>query len=218
MVVSTFSVLDKDGKERFFEESFLLANVKSDVVFGIPILTMSNIDVDFQVCDLQWRSYTTGNIFPTIRQVKLIEIEELITTALDLGYKAIMVYIVALCVNSGDKVHPSKKAHIAHLKADEAPTKVASKYTDFVDIFSLKLAMKLPKHTRIHNHTIELVDDSQPPYGLIYSLGLVELEILKVYIKNNVAHGFIRPFKFPARPPIFFDKKPDGNLRLCMDY
>ena len=53
IVVSTFSVLNKDGKERFFEKNFLLANVKPDIVLGMPFLTMSNADIDFQVRDLQ---------------------------------------------------------------------------------------------------------------------------------------------------------------------
>ncbi len=44
---------DKDGRERFFEESFLLADVSPDVVLGMPFLTMSNADVDFQTRDLQ---------------------------------------------------------------------------------------------------------------------------------------------------------------------
>ena len=48
MVVSTFSVSDKDGRERFFEESFLLAEVKPKIVLGMPFLTMSNADVNFQ--------------------------------------------------------------------------------------------------------------------------------------------------------------------------
>ncbi len=52
MVVSTFSVSDKDGRERFFEESFLLADVSPNVVLGMPFLTMSNTDVDFQARDL----------------------------------------------------------------------------------------------------------------------------------------------------------------------
>ncbi len=53
MVPSTFSVLNKDGKERFFKKSFLLTNVKPDIVLGMPFLTMSNADVDFQARDLQ---------------------------------------------------------------------------------------------------------------------------------------------------------------------
>ncbi len=53
MVVSTFSILNKEGRERFFEESFLLADVKPDIVRGMPFLTRSNVDVDFQARDLQ---------------------------------------------------------------------------------------------------------------------------------------------------------------------
>ncbi len=52
MVVSSFSILDKDDKERFFEESFLLADVKPNIVLGMPFLTMSNVDIDFQAWDL----------------------------------------------------------------------------------------------------------------------------------------------------------------------
>ncbi len=53
MVVSTFSLSDKDDRKRFFEESFLLADVKLDVVLGIPFLIVNNTDVDFQVQNLQ---------------------------------------------------------------------------------------------------------------------------------------------------------------------
>ncbi len=52
MVVFTFSILDKNSRERFFEESFLLADVKPDIVLGMPFLTMSNANVDFQARDL----------------------------------------------------------------------------------------------------------------------------------------------------------------------
>ena len=47
MVVSTFCVLDKYGKERFFEKSFLLADVNLGVIFGMLFLTISNINIDF---------------------------------------------------------------------------------------------------------------------------------------------------------------------------
>ncbi len=53
MVASTFSVSNKDGRERFFEEIFLLADVSSNIVLKMPFLTMSNADVDFQARDLQ---------------------------------------------------------------------------------------------------------------------------------------------------------------------
>ena len=47
MIVSTFFVLNKDGKKRFFEESFLLADVYPDIVLEILFLTMNNADMDF---------------------------------------------------------------------------------------------------------------------------------------------------------------------------
>ena len=40
MVVFTSFISDKDDKERLFEKSFLLANIKIDVVFKIAFLTM----------------------------------------------------------------------------------------------------------------------------------------------------------------------------------
>ncbi len=48
MVVSIFFVLDKDSRERFFEESFLLTDVKLDIVLGMLFLIMSNVVIDFQ--------------------------------------------------------------------------------------------------------------------------------------------------------------------------
>ncbi len=52
MIVSTFSVLNKDNRERFFKESFLLTDVKPDIVLRMLFLTMSNVDIDFQAWDL----------------------------------------------------------------------------------------------------------------------------------------------------------------------
>ncbi len=113
MVVSIFLVSDKDGREKFFEESFLLANVRPDIVLGMPFLTMSNTDVDFQARDLQWSSYTTGEVLPTTRQVELIGKKEFAVVALDPEYEAFVVHVAALSVDSGDEIHPSRRAQIA---------------------------------------------------------------------------------------------------------
>ena len=220
MVVSTFSVSDEDGRVRFFKESFLLADVKPDIIFGMPFLTMSNADIDFQARDLQWRSYTTEEVLPTTRRVELIGKKEFAAAALDLNHHAFVVHVAALNISSDSdaEVHPLRRVQRAHLKADEAPTEVPSEYADFADVFSPKLAVELPKHTDINDHAIELVDDRQPPYGPIYSLDPVELETLQTNIENNLANGFIRPSKSPAEAPILFNQKPDGSLQLCVDY
>ncbi len=95
---------------------------------------------------------------------------------------------------------------------------MSSKYADFADIFSSKLVVELPEYMGINDYTIELVDDWQSLYGFIYSLEPMELETLKAYIENNLGNSFIRPSKSPTRTPILFDKKPDGSLKLCVDY
>ena len=115
-------------------------------------------------------------------------------------------------------MHPSRKAQIAYLKADKALIKVPSKYTDFGNVFLQKLVVELPEHIKINNHAIQLMDNWQPSYNLIYSLGPLELEMLKTYIENNLVSDFIKLSKSLARAPIFFDKKVDGNLRLFVDY
>ena len=56
-------------------------------------------------------------------------------------------------------MYPLKRAYIAYLKADKAFTKGPSKYANFEDIFSQKLAVKLPKYTGINNYAIKLVNN-----------------------------------------------------------
>ena len=47
MVVTAFSVGDKANRVRFFEETFLVANVSPEVVFELLFLTLSGANVDF---------------------------------------------------------------------------------------------------------------------------------------------------------------------------
>ncbi len=78
--------------------------------------------------------------------------------------------------------------------------------------------MELPENTGMNKHAIELIDGRQPPYGPIYALSPLELVTLKAYIETHLKTGFIRPSKSPASAPIFCNKKPDGILRLYVDY
>lgn len=78
--------------------------------------------------------------------------------------------------------------------------------------------MELLENTGINEHTIELVKGKQPSYEPIYSLGLVELEILKTYIKTHLKNKFIWPSKFSASTPIFFNQKSDGSLCFYVNY
>ena len=45
MVLADFQVEDKLGRARFFQETFLLADISAEVVLSMPFLTFSNADV-----------------------------------------------------------------------------------------------------------------------------------------------------------------------------
>ena len=119
-------------------------------------------------------------------------------------------------------VHSKKqaqiKAQVGALLFNKALTEVPAEYSDYSDVFSAEHVAELPENTGINEHPIKLKLGKQQLFGPIYSLGPVKLETLKTYIKTNLANGFIRPSKSPAGAPILFDRKPDGSLRLCVDY
>ena len=128
-----------------------------------------------------------------------------------------MVY-VAIRKQKEISVHSKKQAQVKALLFDKASTEVLAEYSNYSNIFLMENAAKLPENTKINEHAIKLEEGKQPPFGPIYSLGSVELETLKIYIKINLANSFIRPSKSSARAPILFNKKPDKSLRLCVDY
>ena len=115
-------------------------------------------------------------------------------------------------------VHSKKQAQVRALLFNKASIEVPAEYSDYSDVFSVENVAKLLENTRMNEHVIKLEEDKQPLFGPIYSLRPVELETLKIYIKTNLANGFIRLSKSPAGAPIFFDRKPDRSLRLCVDY
>jgi hypothetical protein len=88
---------------------------------------------------------------------------------------------------------------------------------DYCDVFSPKEAEKLPPH-RPYDHDIRLKDGQTPPWGPLYPMSRVQLETLKEWLEENLRKGFIRRSSSPASSPVLFVSKPDGSLRLCMDY
>ena len=68
---------------------------------------------------------------------------------------------------------------------------IPKEHVYFLDVFFKKSAAVLPNCSDINKHIINLEPGKQPPYKPIYSLGLVELVIFKIYIKTNLANRFI---------------------------
>ena len=65
MVIADLQVEDKSGRLRFFQEIFLVADTKFEVILGISFLKLSNADVSFGEGTLTWKSYTTSEVLLT---------------------------------------------------------------------------------------------------------------------------------------------------------
>ena len=203
----------------------------------MPFLKLSNADMAFNKKTLTWKSYTTKKALLTTKQVQLVNSKKFVIAPLNTDSETFVVH-VAIRKQEEMAINPNKKTQIkvqskaqsktksgtksgAKVRAlifDKALTEVLVEYSDYSNAFSVKNATELLENTGMNKHAIKLEKGKQPLFGPIYSLGPVELETLKTYIKINLANDFIRHFKSSAGASILFDRKPHGSLHLCIDY
>ena len=112
--------------------------------------------------------FAEGELVP--ERVELFSAKELAAAALGVDNEA---FVHLAFILEATNIHPSRQAQIASLNVKEVT--IPAEYSDYTDVFSSDSAAELPEHTGINDHPIDLVDNKQPPYSPIYSLGLVEL-------------------------------------------
>ena len=151
-----------------------------------------------------------------IRRVEIIDKRKYTAAVLNADGEIFVVYIAALVELTTLLIYSSCQAQVAILTSEK--NGISAEYSEFSNIFSSNSAVELPEYIGIYDHSINLLDDKQLLYSPIYSLGPVELEILKTYIKANLASGFIKPSKSSANTLILFIQKKDDNLRLCVNH
>jgi len=95
--------------------------------------------------------------------------------------------------------------------------RLPERYPDHLDLFRPCTAEKLAPR-RTFDHAIDLKPDTQPPWGLIYPLSQKQLEALGKYLHDMLKQRKISASKSPAGAPILFVPKPDGRLRLVVNY
>lgn len=101
------------------------------------------------------RSYITAEVLLTTKRVELIGKKEFADAAMDLGDETFVVHVASLQV---DSIQTTRRAQLASLLADGAPTTIPSEYAEFADILSPDNAAKLPNHTDINDHPIDLFE------------------------------------------------------------
>ena len=88
--------------------------------------------------------------------------------------------------------------------------------SEFSDVFSNELPGDLID--REIEFTIDVVLGTQPISKTPYRMSTSELKELKTQLQELLDKKFIRPSTSPWSAPVWFVKKKDGSLRLCIDY
>ena len=108
-------------------------------------------------------------------------------------------------------------------KTVDPKRKLPKQYWPWLDVFSQRLADKLPEHRAGIDHQIPLRKDEQgkevsPPYGPLYGMNQDELLVLRKTLTDLLDKNYIRVSNSPAASPILLVRKPGGGIRFCVDY
>ncbi|GJP78909.1 hypothetical protein CLOP_g9173, partial [Closterium sp. NIES-67] len=95
--------------------------------------------------------------------------------------------------------------------------KIKELLKEFQDILPDDLPNELLP-SRTHQHEIVEEPGSKPTFRAPYRLSPTELADMKKQIEYLLAKGLIRPSTLPYGAPVLFTPKPDGSLRMCIDY
>jgi len=90
-------------------------------------------------------------------------------------------------------------------------------YWQYKKLFEEKKSKMLAPR-RTFDHAINFKDGAEPHWALIYPMSAHQLNVLDKYLKRMLAEGKIADSEYPYGAPILFVPKPDGSLRLCIDY
>ena len=146
---------NKKGRSWFFKETFLLTNISINIALGMSFLILSNVEIEFVDCHINWKTYTVVEILLMIRWLELIQKKEFVARTFDPKHKGFIVDIASMSQDM--HIHPFWRTQIALLKADKTVISILPKYAEFLNIFSKDLVAKLPKYIKINNYTIYLI-------------------------------------------------------------
>jgi len=112
----------------------------------------------------------------------------------------------------------NKAIEAKDLKERPVEEVVPKQYHEFLPLFNMVLADRLPPHQPGIDLEVRLKEGETPTWGPIYSMSRAELVALKELLEENMSKGFICQSSslFPA--PVLFANEPDRGLRFCIDY
>jgi len=188
---------DNMNKMRFEVADMLAAKVNG--YLSMSWLKDHNPDINWEKGSLKWRSeYCKAHCLRKERCLEFITEEKLIAEDTD------NIFVMGMALYTDED-------------GEDIRIKILPEYRDYADIFSQAKIKALPEHSK-YDDRINLIPEANLPDGPIYPLSKKELDALWDYIREMQEHGKIRRSSSPIGAPILFVPKPDGTLRLCVDY
>jgi len=158
-----------------------------------------NPDINWEKGSLKWGSeYCKAHYLRKERGLEFITEEELLAQDPD------NIFLMGMALYTDEA-------------SEDIKIKILPQYRDYADIFSQEKTNALREQSK-YDHRIDLIPEAKLPDGPIYLLSKKEVDALWDYIREMEDHGRIRKSSSPIGAPILFGPKPDGTLRLCVDY
>lgn len=102
-------------------------------------------------------SYTTSEVPPTTKEIKVINQKEFAAAVLDSDEEVLVFHIVSLSPRFKVEIYPAQKAKIAIL--DTKKVIFLLEYSDLANVLLEASAIELPEHYDSNDYLIDLVDD-----------------------------------------------------------
>ncbi|TAQ83295.1 hypothetical protein B7494_g8382 [Chlorociboria aeruginascens] len=190
-------------------------NPSSQIILGYPWLE----DVD-PLISFRNRTWWFADTSPTT--ISVLSPKEFYKACAEEGSTPVMVHCQR-GYESGPRLSyvQGNKSRITQILSistkDTGTVTLPEAYREFTDLCNDEAAGQLPEHHKME-HRIELEEGAVLPWGPIYNLSDMELQVLRDYLEKAQRNGWIRRSTSPAGAPVMFVPKKDGGLRLCVDY
>ncbi|KAI9038564.1 uncharacterized protein KD926_010609 [Aspergillus affinis] len=110
------------------------------------------------------------------------------------------------------------RKHLCASTTNALKKRVPEKYHSVIDIFMKYEADTLLPY-RPEDHDIQLVEGATLPFAKNYRLMTEQkLEVIWKYIQELLGKGFIRLSSSQSAVPLLIVRKPNGSLRVCVNY
>lgn len=158
---------------------------------------------------------------PSRRPIQLlnkIQLKRIFTRRSDARVKCFMVMVSdsALSESGGgeDDEHPLDP----DTKPLELPAHISPGIRRILEKHSSVFKKDWKLVERSVDHCIEMIPGSKPTYRAPYRLSPREIKEVEKQVSELLLQGLIEPSNSPYGAPILFVNKPDGSLRMCIDY